>query len=195
MVGTNFLSLIPESEQKAVMDNISALKVESPTQSHEHTVIAPNGAIRWQRWTNRALFDNREKTVGYQSIGMDITERKQAEEALRTSHETFLTVLDGIDATIYVADMESHEILFMNKYMIESFGRDVTGEICWDVFRGESEPCPHCNNDQLIDENGKPAGVCIWQDKNPITEKWYINHRLNLMTYILSPAQWTNSRI
>ena len=53
LVGTNFLSLVPESEQIAVMDNISALTVESSTQSHEHTVIAPNGDIRWQRWTNR----------------------------------------------------------------------------------------------------------------------------------------------
>ena len=83
LVGTNFLSLIPESEQKAVMDNISALKVESPTQSHEHKVIAPNGSIHWQSWTNRALFDDQGKAVEYQSIGMDITARKQVEEALR----------------------------------------------------------------------------------------------------------------
>jgi PAS domain S-box-containing protein len=43
LVGTNFLSLIPESERGAVMDNISALKFDSPTQAHEHRVIAPNG--------------------------------------------------------------------------------------------------------------------------------------------------------
>ena len=64
----------------------------------------------------------------------------------------------------------------MNKHMIESFSRDMTGEICWDVFRGESEPCQHCTNDQLIDENGRPTGVCVWQGKNPITGKWYINY-------------------
>jgi len=59
LVGSSFLSLIPEADQRTVMDNISALTVECPTQSHEHSVIAPNGDIRWQRWTNRALFDAR----------------------------------------------------------------------------------------------------------------------------------------
>jgi len=57
LVGSSFLSLIPKADQRVVMENISALTAESPTQSHEHTVIAPNGDIRWQHWTNRALFD------------------------------------------------------------------------------------------------------------------------------------------
>jgi len=118
---------------------------------------------------------------------IDITERKRAEEALRSSHERFLTVLDSIDATIYVADMETYEILFMNKYMRESFGRDMTGEICWDAFRKESEPCRHCTNDQLIDENGKPTGVCVWQGRNPITDKWYINYDRAI--------DWTDGRL
>jgi PAS domain S-box-containing protein len=106
----------------------------------------------------------------------DITERKRAEEALRKSHQTFLTVLDGIDATIYAADMETHEILFMNQHMINVFNDDFTGRICHEVFRGESSPCSHCTNDRLIDADGNPTGVCTWETKNPITGKWYINY-------------------
>jgi len=124
---------------------------------------------------------------GVTFTALDITERKRTEEALQASHERFLTVLDSIDATIYVADMETHEILFMNKNMIESFGGDMTGEICFEVFRGESGPCSRCTNDQLIDENGKPTGVCVWQDKNPITEKWYINYDRAI--------EWTDGRL
>ncbi len=114
LVGTNFLSLIPESEQKAVMDNISALEVESPTQSHEHTVVAPNGDIRWQSWTNRALFDNQEKTVGYQSIGMDITERKQVEEALRQERNRAQKLLD-IAGVMFVAIDANGQVALVNQ--------------------------------------------------------------------------------
>jgi len=121
------------------------------------------------------------------SIVHDITERKQTEEALQASHERFFTVLNSIDATIYVADMETYEILFMNKNMIEHFGRDMTGDICWKIFRGESKPCSHCTNDQLIDKNGVPTDVYIWQDKNPITRKWYNNYDRAI--------EWTDGRL
>ena len=82
LVGSTFISLIPETDRETVMANISALTVDSPTQSHEHRIIAPDGDIRWQRWTNCALFDVRGKAVAYQSIGEDITDRKQAAESL-----------------------------------------------------------------------------------------------------------------
>ncbi|MBW2249817.1 MAG: PAS domain S-box protein [Deltaproteobacteria bacterium] len=142
---------------------------------------------RWLEVSVDPILDNTGQLKGSVHVVSDITERKQTEEALQTSHERFLTVLDSIDATIYVADMETYEILFMNKNMIESFGRDLTGEICWDVFRGESEPCRQCTNDRLIDENGKSTGVCVWQDRNPITEKWYINYDRAI--------EWTDGRL
>jgi signal transduction histidine kinase/ActR/RegA family two-component response regulator len=105
-----------------------------------------------------------------------VIERKQAEEALRESRERLLTVLDSIDADIYAADMETYEILFMNSHMRDSFGDGLVGKICWKVFRGESEPCAHCTNNKLVDVDGKPAGVVIWEGQNPITGKWYINY-------------------
>jgi two-component system, cell cycle sensor histidine kinase and response regulator CckA len=115
------------------------------------------------------------KTVRLASI-RGITERRQAEVPLHESQATFLTVLDSIDATIHVADMETYEILFMNKHMIDNFGTDFTGKICWESFRHESGPFDHCTNDKLLDEEGNPAGVQVWNDQNPVTEKWYINY-------------------
>jgi signal transduction histidine kinase/CheY-like chemotaxis protein len=105
-----------------------------------------------------------------------ITEKKRAEDSLRIAHETLLTILDSIDATIYVADMKNHEILFMNKYMKELFRGDLKGKKCWEVFRGEAKPCVHCTNDKLLDEKGNASGVCIWEGLNPITGRWYINY-------------------
>lgn len=101
LVGNSFLYLIPESDQKTVMDNISDLTVESPTKSHEHPVIAPDGKIRWQRWTNRALFDARGKVISYQSIGEDITEYKLIEEELRKNEKKYRTLLEGVPDLIY----------------------------------------------------------------------------------------------
>ena len=131
--------------------------------------------------------DEDNKPIRVTGTNMDLTERKQAEEALQTAHKTLLTVLDSIDATIYVADMQNYEVLFMNRYMINSFGRDLTGEICWEVFRGESGPCSHCPNKQLINKNGTPSDVYVWRDKNPMTERWYINYDRAI--------EWTDGRL
>jgi PAS domain S-box-containing protein len=111
-----------------------------------------------------------------ESYKTEIIQRVHAEEALRDSHERFITVLDSIDANVYVADMATYEVLFMNKHMRDIFGHGLIGQTCWRVFRNGSEPCSDCTNERLMDAAGKPSGVCIWEGKNPITEKWYINY-------------------
>jgi signal transduction histidine kinase len=47
--------------------------------THEHRIILPGGEIRWQQWTNRALFDDSGNILELQGVGRDITELKQAE--------------------------------------------------------------------------------------------------------------------
>ncbi len=120
--------------------------------------------------------DPSDLSKGITFTAVDISEYKSVEASLRESQATFLTVLNSIDATIYVSDMETYKILFMNKHMKDSFGADFTGKICWESFRNESGPCPYCNNDKLLDDKGNPTGVQIWDDQNPVAGKWYINY-------------------
>jgi diguanylate cyclase (GGDEF)-like protein len=44
--------------------------------------MLPDGQIRWQQWTSRAIFDERGRFIEFQSVGRDITEWVQAEEQL-----------------------------------------------------------------------------------------------------------------
>ena len=57
-------------------------------------------------------------------LRLEIQVRAIAEKSLTESHETFLTVLDSIDATVYLADFQTHKILFMNRHMNDILGRD-----------------------------------------------------------------------
>jgi two-component system cell cycle sensor histidine kinase/response regulator CckA len=176
LIGKSARILYPDD---ADFDFVGREKYRQITKSGTGTV-----ETHWQRRDGQVIdvlmsstpINPQDLAAGVTFTALDITERKQAETELRQSHQMFLTVLDGIDATVYVADMHSHEILFMNKNMIDTFGGDFTGRLCYAAFRGESGPCGNCNNDRLLDANGQPTGVCVWEAKNPITGKWYINH-------------------
>jgi PAS domain S-box-containing protein len=154
----------------------------------KYAQIADHGTgiveTRWQRRDGTIMdvllsstpvnFQDHAKGVTFTAL--DITDRKQAEKDLNLAHERILTILDGIDSTVYVADMDTYEILFMNQKMITDFGGNKTGDLCYSAFRKNSEPCACCTNDQLIDKDGNPAGVCVWHDHNPVTGSYYINH-------------------
>ncbi len=122
-----------------------------------------------------------------QILAKEMARRIAMEKALKESHQTFLTVLNSIDATVYVADLDSHDILFMNKHMIDAFGEDFTGKKCFKVFRSETSSCNMCTNKQLLDEDGNPAGVVVWQGKNPVTGNWYVNYDRAI--------KWTDGRV
>jgi PAS domain S-box-containing protein len=133
-------------------------------------------SFRFSKALTTVEMQRKELKDTLESYKTEIIQRVHAEEALRDSHERFITVLDSIDANIYVADMATYEVLFMNKHMQDTFGHGLIGQTCWKVFRNGIEPCGDCANERLLDAAGKPSGVYIWEGKNPITEKWYINY-------------------
>ena len=111
-----------------------------------------------------------------QSFNRMMESLAEAEMALKQASRRLLLIMDGIPADIYVADMQTYEILFMNRAMQKNFGRDMTGHICYAAFRKEDTPCDHCTNDKLLDTDGKPGPIEIWECTNPISKISYINY-------------------
>lgn len=89
------------------------------------------------------------------------------------SNEAMLAVLDSIDALVYVADMQSYEVIFLNRYGRGMFG-DVAGRICWQTFqKDQAGPCSFCTNERLVDLAGRPTGEYKWEFRNTVTGNWY----------------------
>lgn len=80
LAGQNFFQFIPEDEQEKVRKHFMSLDQNKPMTTYEHQVIAPDNTIRWQQWTDRVLFDEKGNVSEYQSLGMDVTEKKLAQE-------------------------------------------------------------------------------------------------------------------
>ncbi len=119
----------------------------------------------------------KERTADLQATNValerEVEERISAERAMKDSHERLLLVLDGLEAVVYVADMKTYDVLFINKFGRETFG-DIVGKKCWQTIQsGQASPCSFCTNTKLVDAAGRPAGVCRWEFQGSEGGKWY----------------------
>lgn len=80
VVGQKFLPGILEEDREALDRELESLTPESPVVVHEVRVVASDGRVLWQRWSHRALFNNQNELVEFQSVGSDVTERRRREE-------------------------------------------------------------------------------------------------------------------
>lgn len=109
----------------------------------------------------------------FQRLHGAIRALKQSEAAVSQSKEQFRIIMDSLDALVYVADRQSYEILFLNAYGEKIWG-DVVGKRCWQALQlNQTGPCPFCTNDRLVDPEGNPTGVHVWEFQNTVTRQWY----------------------
>ncbi|MDA3786758.1 MAG: hypothetical protein PF568_07765, partial [Deltaproteobacteria bacterium] len=109
----------------------------------------------------------------FQELHRAIRALQQSEAEVKQSKEYFRIIMDSLDALVYVADMENHEVLFVNAYGQKQWG-DVVGKRCWQVLQAnQTGPCPFCTNDKLVDAAGNPLGVHVWEFQNTVTQQWY----------------------
>lgn len=100
LIGHTFLPFLHGEDKDRVISFYVSLTPEHPFGMDEHRVYLPSGEIRWQQWNARAIYDEKQNLVEFQSVGRDITERIRVEEALRESEERYRIVAkhsaDGI---------------------------------------------------------------------------------------------------
>ena len=164
----------PETEHERIKAATKKILKTGQT-SIQLTLTSKDGKSIPYEYVATLIKDEKGDPLYICSIGRDISERKQADEALRETRDTLATVMDSIDANVYVLDIDTYEVLFANKYIQESFSKGLVGKVCYDIFRERSSPCEHCKNTHLLDKEGQPTGVHRWEDQSPITGNWYEN--------------------
>jgi diguanylate cyclase (GGDEF)-like protein/PAS domain S-box-containing protein len=81
LIGKKFLDLLSKNQREKVKRSYLFLSPDGPLNtSTEQREI--NGEENWLEWRNRAIFDNEGQIMQYYSIGLDVTQRKKAEQNL-----------------------------------------------------------------------------------------------------------------
>ncbi len=101
LIGHTFESLIPLENWQAVQQAIASFSPDHRVVTSEHPVTRPDGSVRWQQWTDRAIYDADSNLLEIQGVGRDITERWLATEALQASELKLRTVTDAVPGMVY----------------------------------------------------------------------------------------------
>ncbi len=84
-----------------------------------------------------------------------------------------LLVADSINDLVYLADIETYELLYINKNTISAFSKadknfTWEGQKCYKVLQGKDAPCSFCTNKYL-----KSDKFYEWEYYNPLTKTHY----------------------
>jgi signal transduction histidine kinase len=84
------------------------------------------------------------------------------------------SIFDAAEMVLYVADMQTYELLFMNAEAERFWGRNRIGERCYKVLQtGQEGPCDFCTNPRLV-QNGQAAHPVVWEFQNTVNKRWYL---------------------
>ncbi len=115
----------------------------------------------------------------------------EIEEKLIQTREQFTSVLNNLNSAVYVVDIHTYELLFVNQTLTGYYGKspsELIGKPCWKVLNETRKaPCRDCTNPRVIDEQGRPAGVFVHE---------FMNKYLNRVFEVTDQAiQWPDERM
>ncbi|MBU8849115.1 MAG: PAS domain-containing protein, partial [Desulfobacterales bacterium] len=175
VLGRDWFEIFFKSDIYDEMDNVWETAWGAEFNSYINPILSKNGDEKIISWQTTGMYEDKDESKHILlSIGEDITKRQQTEDKIKYSKLQFEAVLNNLDSVIYITDMKSNEILFMNQHMKDKFEKDLTGKICWQVFhKNKNGPCEFCTNDKLIDADGTPKKPYVWEFYNTKLQLWH----------------------
>ncbi|HWQ19223.1 MAG TPA: PAS domain S-box protein, partial [Methanotrichaceae archaeon] len=154
LIGACFASLIPEEDQRVIFEHLSSVSIDQPVTTYDHRAAVTDG-MRWMQWTARGIFDQEGNLVEFQSVGWDITEKKNTEQALRASEEHFRTLTLSSPAGIFRADAQG-VCTYVNSRWCEITGQDQSDALGHDwkmyIFSDDLEHVENAMQKLVLDD-------------------------------------------
>ena len=97
---------------------------------------------------------------------------QEHERLYRQKLDYFHFMLDTYEGNVYVSDMDTYELLYLNRNSCDVLGVPAVkavGRKCYEVIQGRTSPCPFCTNAKLT-----PDEFYEWEFANPVLERTFM---------------------
>ena len=95
----------PDDRERLLAEITHSLETGEPF-STEYRLLAKSGRVVWFRDEARVVYDPEGQFLFLQGLALDITERKQAEDALRQTTQTLQTLIQASPLAIITLDLD-----------------------------------------------------------------------------------------
>jgi PAS domain S-box-containing protein len=153
-----------------ITEVFTACAEEGIPYDEEMQIITASGQRVWVRAIGEAVRIESGKIIRVQGSFQDITEKYFMQNKVKKEQQQLLSIFNNIDETIYIADPETYEILFVNKKLSNLLQKDCIGELCYKEFQGLDSPCAFCSNPIIMENQTEPY---YWDYYNPKLNRHY----------------------
>ncbi|WP_198175036.1 PAS domain S-box protein [Spirosoma arboris] len=102
-----FMSHLHPDDAEAIKDQLTQAIAQRTLYDAEFRIVREDGVIRWMSGYGRVMVEQNGQPVRVSGVMMDITDRKEAQEALRQSEERQRAILDSAkDYAIFTTDLD-----------------------------------------------------------------------------------------
>lgn len=170
----------PEQAEECAAMYRAVLAGQVPSSGYSMRFMRKNGERFDVRVYASPLIDGQGRHTGWMGSLYDITELKREREALKASHERFVTVLNGLDAAVTVISVDTRELLFSNLRFRTWFGlNDINRPFCiipllplhpeepqvdGEVWDAQNRRWYHVQRRQSVWVDGHPVWLAITND-------------------------------
>jgi len=174
MKWTDFV--LPEDLERMKKYHLARRKTgENPPSEYEFHLIDKKGNIK-NIFLKIAIISNTKKSIA--SL-MDITERKQAEENVKSAKDELEIIINSVPAIIFYKDIEGR-IIRTNKTNADAFGvpiKDIIGKTTEELFTKEQAEKMRKEDKEVI-ISGKPKRNIIEPYATPEGIKWQTTDKI-----------------
>ncbi|MFA5331774.1 MAG: PAS domain S-box protein [Methanoregula sp.] len=114
LIGKKFIPDIPREDLGKTDKFLRSLTPENPKGNMTQRIVMPDGSMRWIRCSDRAFFDDAGRVIEYQAVARDITDQKNAQDALLDSRKTLQYIIDFLPDAMYAID-DKGTVIVWNK--------------------------------------------------------------------------------
>jgi sigma-B regulation protein RsbU (phosphoserine phosphatase) len=140
----------------------------------ESPIYRKDGSVIWISENCRAVRDARGRLLYYEGTVEDITQRRQAEENVRTSEALYHSLVESLHQNILRKDLLGR-FTFANQQFCKILGRpleDIVGKTDFDLFPRELAE-KYQRDDRRVIQTGKPYET-VEEHQPPAGEKIYV---------------------